>query len=159
MNTQRKEQKFEHAVIGILASGEILTLDRVFDDGELKGATGGVFVHVSQGEIDQRNTTEYCIERWESGTGETMTEEQAENYMRWGMDGEFPFHDNSYCGFYPAIMAKVGLEEGTLECVGVGRCFSRGMVFAKIINQELLDLALSFEAERSPKTKLHLGRG
>ena len=150
MNTATKHrQSFEQEVIGISEHGEIITLESVFDHGSFRGATGSLFVPVSPEYAEQCNNAEYVKEYWESATGEEITEERAEELLDEELNyncKDFFGQDDSYSNCHEKIKEQAGIDsEMFLECIGGGRCFSPDMKWKKVINPELLALALSYE--------------
>lgn len=136
-----RDQKNYNAVIG-RAGDEIYALQYTFDD-ELhgkpfRGAVGSVFRAVSQQEYEERTTPEalkeWLREPWQEACKNGGEERSLTAYCQdvKDTDGTDFVFDPSHSDIWPKIRAAYPeyKDEGEFpmfECVGGGRCFSRGM--------------------------------
>lgn len=145
----KKEIKFDHAVIGIGTDDQIYTLDSVFEyHPDFRGATGSCFTAYSADYVAEHSTFDaYKAMLEDSGSFEEC-EITDDLVMRVMSESEFAYQDNSYSYHHDKIKEQAGINESdTLSYTSGGRCFSHDIKWAKIINQELLDLILSYEKE------------
>lgn len=143
----RVQNSFDHAVIGILEDGSIVTLRYVFDDmNGFKGAVGSIFYRVSKDVVEDSTWEDYKEYLLEAGMEENdVTDDIVGQYM---YECEFPGQDQSHYSFWEDIKEECSIDnDDTLTCNGGGRCISHGMDWKLIINKELLELALSYESK------------
>lgn len=144
-----KEQTNYYEIIGITTAGEIIMLDYIFKHSDgFKGATGSVFVPVSQEEIEERNDIENVIDSygylWQEAVESGLTTLSQEDYMQEiidSSDGYYLGHDTSYIYKIPESFKNEYYPDAeTFECIGGGRCFSRNMEWEILLRPDLLKL-------------------
>lgn len=148
----RTETNFDQQVVGIDTDGNIYTLSSVFDYGNgLRGATGSIFDVHKLAWVEENNTDEDFRVYLEECLGTATLREARQFKHESGL--EFPGQDDSYKEKWRAIMSSVGIDPDvhTLSCCGGGRCFGRDTEWARIVNQDLLDLINSYEMEAYSK--------
>jgi hypothetical protein len=149
-----RQQTDHHEIVGITEHGEIMMLNYTFYD-EMHGkpfcgATGTVFVPVSQEEVDERNDVETAIEHydlkhlWQEAVANDQTDKSLTKYVESLIEEshangqEYFGHDDSYVHHIPdEFQEKFYPDAVTFECVGGGRCFDKDMKWSKLLRPEL----------------------
>jgi hypothetical protein len=161
-NNNDRQQVNYNKPVGI-KDGSIYFLNYVFDHSDnFRGATGTVLDPITSNYIENITTedwTEYSRDLWKSAVETNSTEDSLEDYaVKIKNESEsygqlFPGHDDSYSEFHKEAKKHFNSNVETFNCSGGGRCFNLELLnsFDKVIDQDLIDLIKSYEAENETK--------
>lgn len=148
MKVRKQTEYWE--IVGITEDNEIVMLDYIFKDKmhgkPFNGATGTIFVPVTQDDIDARNDFDQIKDDysylWTEAVATGATEDSLDDYIQSlidNADGYFFGHDTSYINKIPETFRKKYFPDAeTFECIGGGRCFGRHLKFKVILRPDLL---------------------
>lgn len=150
--------------VAITKRGELVMVNELFIDTlnnePFHGATGSIFIPISQDEIDERNdldaVKESCGYLWTEAVKDGNTTESYDDYMQGLIDSEVNYgdrlflgHDTSHVYDIPDVIKKThydGYE--SFECVGGGRMFPlKEDDMLLILDQDLWDAVNMIESE------------
>lgn len=155
-----RRQNIYNEVIGIDTDGHIYLLNYTFEDtlfGEVFcGATGSIFVPLTQAEVDARNDVDNIAENyehlWKEAVAEGETTDGLNDYVQNLIEQElscgeglFLGHDTSDTHYISDSVAadlqgRLGYEDEIIgyECIGGGRCFDREIQWKYVFRPDLL---------------------
>lgn len=144
----RKEVKYNRPV-GII-DGTLYLVNYTFEDTmhdkPFKGVTGSLLEPITKRQIEEYTSPDavkdYCLEPWKESVRAGATEQSLDGFVedcdgQW--DGDYPGHDFSDVRFVPdEIKEKYFPDAETFNCIGRGRCFSKGMKWDIVIDPFLV---------------------
>ena len=161
-NNNDRQQVNYNKPVGI-KDGSIYFLNYVFDHSDnFRGATGIVLDPITTdyiNNISNEDWIEYSRDLWKSAVETNSTEDSLEDFSEQiktdsEIDGlKFPGHDYSYFELHDEAKKHFDSNVETFHCCGGGRCFNLELLnsFDKVIDQDLIDLIKSYEAENETK--------
>lgn len=167
---KNKQEKIFNKIVGISESGTIIMIRSVFNytDGlhgqPFYGAQYAEFAPISQDYIDEMNEIDRLKDEydylWREAVASKQTECSLEEYMQDIIDENeangsyFLGHDDSYIHDIPESFKEEYFPDAvTFQCIGCGRMSSHKK-YDKVFDQELIDLADSFEFGTNPKLEV-----
>ena len=154
--TDRKQTDYKKLVGR--TGDEYFFIDYSFEHSEdFKGTTGSVMRPVSRQEYEDRtseeNMRDYLKDSWQAAVESGRYEESLDDYLEEIEPDEM--FDQSYPEYAEQLREKFPefTEEDypIIECIGGGRCFSKGMKFDEVYSPELVKVINKFEREEKTK--------
>jgi len=170
MSTTKQEKTF-NKIVGITDQGTVIMIRSVFNYIEglhnqpFYGVSYAEFAPITQDYIDERNDLESVCEEygylWEEAVKNGDTKESQEDYMQniidsnvWYSDSLFLGHDTSYIFDIPDSFKEEYFSDcESFECIGGGRMSSH-IKYATVLDQELINIADSFEFGTTPQLSI-----